>query len=428
MIYNLSIIVVYIVELLISIYFFSQLCSLKITKPKMLAIGVVLHLSSAALNLIFSNLIINFIAFLITNFLFAKICFNIDLNKSIFYSILLNILSISTEFASIFIISAITNTDITSYKNDSFSLILDAMFCKTLYFLLSVIVAQFAKKEDKQTIKIPPLLYLYPLSVGMVHLVFWDNYLSCNLSKKQCILTILTSIVLLFSTIFLFILYQHNIEKENNLVMLKNELDKIKLEKNYYDILDKQNEELLIYAHDAKNHLSIIKDLNNDLKIEKYIESMSNQLNSYSKICHSGNHTLDIIINKYQTECKIKNIDFQYDLKLANFKYINDYDLVTIFSNILDNAVESAENTDERKIELFSDHKNTYDILVLTNSSNKKHKSAYGEYLTTKESKSNHGFGLKSVAKTVKKYSGDIEVEYDENIHKFTTTIMLYNP
>lgn len=428
MLYNFSVIIVYFIELLISFYFFSQIYKSKLKKLQTLAIGSLLFLSAAALNIFISNIpIINFIIFFIINCLFAKICFNIELNKAAFYSIILVILSTATEFATLFIISAITNIEVTCYLNDYFFLILNTIFSKTLYFVLCVILIRFVKKE-KSSIKIPFSLYFYPFTIGMVHLLFWNIYLTCDLSKYQCTLIVLTSIVLLFSTILLFILYQHNIEKENNLIILKNELDKIKLEKNYYDILDKQNEELRIYAHDAKNHLSIIKDLNTNHEIDKYIGTMAKELNSYSNICHSGNHILDIIINKYQTECKIKNIDFKFDLKLANFNYINDYDLVTIFSNILDNAIESAEKTNERKIELFTDHKNTYDVLILTNSSNGRHKTANGEYLTTKGSKLNHGFGLKSVSKVLKKYSGDLELEYDEVHKEFTTTLMVYNP
>ena len=204
-------------------------------------------------------------------------------------------------------------------------------------------------------------------------------------------------------------------------------MDKIETEKTYYDILEQQNQDLMIYAHDAKKHLTAIKNLNNNPQIEEYINIMAENLETYSQVSHSGNQTLDVILNKYLTECKIKNIKLSFDIRLKNFDYVADYDLVAILGNLLDNALESAEKSENREITISTDYRNTYDVLIITNSCDNAPKTSNNHLLTTKSDKKIHGVGLKSVIKTLKKYNGDYDWRYDSLNKTFTSIIMLSN-
>ena len=64
------------------------------------------------------------------------------------------------------------------------------------------------------------------------------------------------------STVLLGFTYQHQIEKDNEYMRVNHMLSQLQIEKNYYDILAQQNQQLMIYAHDAKNHLAAIRALN----------------------------------------------------------------------------------------------------------------------------------------------------------------------
>jgi sensor histidine kinase regulating citrate/malate metabolism len=295
-----------------------------------------------------------------------------------------------------------------------------------LYFFTCLIIANFVNKE-KSDFKFPIGLYFYPLSVVASLIVFWNICSKSNIRNEHQIALAIISAILFASIIILFISYQRSIEKENDLFLLQNELDKIKTDKTYYDILEEQNENLMLYAHDTKNHLSAIQELNTNPEIDKYIVEMTNRLKAHSESCHSGNHTLDVIINKYETECKLKNVDFSFDVKLSNLKVLNDYDLVAILGNILDNALESASTSNEKYISIKTNKINTYDSLIVTNSCDTAPSTINNELKTTKKDKKMHGIGMKSVLKTLKKYDGDLEWEYDEINKQFITTIILLN-
>lgn len=413
-------------EMFISYSFFSQLGDKKYSNFKSMIIGLILFESGTLVYFLFSNDIINGIYFAIINTIFATICFNLELRTSILYSILLDFFSTTLEIVSLTLVSRIINTPASKYLEQSTFLVLSITISKTLYALTCQLFAKFISNKNFK-LKFPISLYFYPIIVVATLLIFWDICSTSNITKKQQLLISIISFVLFFSIIYIFIAYQHNIEKENKLFELESELNKIQIDKNYYEILEKQNEDLMIYAHDTKKHLSAISEINNNFEVTKYLTEMTNDLKKYSNTCNSGNHMLDIIINKYSKQSEMNNIEFDFDVHLANFNYIENYDLVTIFGNILDNAIESALKSNKRSIELYTNHINTYDTIVVSNSCDTVPILKQNKLVSSKENKKIHGLGIKSVSKTLKKYNGDFSWNYDEQNNIFTLTIMILN-
>ena len=425
MTYNLILVVTYFMEMLISFSFFSQLGEKKSKNINCIIIGTLLFESGTLVNILLSNIVwLNTIYFLVINILFGIICYEIKFTRILFYSTLLDIFSTALEFSTIFIISTITQTDTTAYLDQINMLVLELVISKMLYFLVCSILARLVEKE-KTNVRFPIGLYVYPVVIVASLLVFWSICANSNINYSQQIELAIISAALFFSVVVLFIIYQHNIEKENELYLLQNEFDKIETDQSYYDILEKQNQELMIYAHDAKKHLSAIRELNDNPVIDDYVTTMSAALKDHSRSCHSGNHLLDVIINKYKTECQIKSINFSFNVKLCNLNFVSNYDLVAILNNLLDNAIEAAVNSNNSFVSLSTNYTNTYAVITISNSCENSPIASDNKLITTKEDKRKHGIGIKSVKKTLKKYDGDLEWEYDEANRIFTITTML---
>ncbi len=423
--YNLAICVTYFIEMLISYSFFSLIGNKKHRTPVCIAIGTALFLSGALFDIVLSNVVwFNVLYFFIINLSFSAICFRIKVTRCIFYSILLDIFQTSLEFAAIFLISTVTGTKVTEYVDKLSFFVLDVVISKLLYFLTCLIMARFIKKE-KGNIKFPAGLYIYPVIVIAILLIFWSMCTHFELTYNYQLILSGLSFALFASIVVLFISYQQSIEKENLIFALKNQVEKQNMDMNYYNILEKQNEDLRIYVHDTKNHLNAIHNLNTNPEIDEYLTKMLSRLKTYSSVCHSGNHLLDVIINKYETECQIKNIKFSFDVKLCNLIFVNNYDLVAILNNLLDNAIEAAVDSENAFVSLSTNYTNTFAVITISNRCDKIPLTFNSKLITTKKDKNKHGIGIKSVKKTLKKYDGDLEWEYDEKEQIFITTVML---
>ena len=93
----------------------------------------------------------------------------------------------------------------------------------------------------------------------------------------------------------------------------------------------------------------------------------------------------------------------------------------------MDNAIEATEKTKEKSIIIETDNRNSYTVIIISNSCEQSPTTNNNRLITTKKDKTVHGLGLKSVSNTLKKYNGDIDWAFFADKKQFITTVMLRN-
>lgn len=418
---------IYFLEMLIAYVFFSKISERKHSVAVSLGIGTLIFGIGAVISLFFKNdLLVNSLLMLAMHFLFVLSCFFLKLQTNVFFTVILCALCAALEVAPILLMSALTGGRPGDYENNMLIFASDLTISKSLYLISCLLLSKaINRKSDADTpAKFPVSTLLYPVVI-LINLVVF-HYICMNepISVKGQYLLGIISIVVFLTTVILVFASIYQSEQQDEYLRIRSELIRVEQEKNYYDILDKQNQQLLIYAHDAKNHLAAIRDLSDDPQIRGYVDKLYGELERYTQNCHSGNKLLDVILNRYVLECDKQGLHFEYDVKVCNLRDINDTDLVTILGNLLDNAIEAAVKTQEKTVYLETSLRNAYQVIVIQNSSLHPVES-YGHLQTSKSDRSMHGFGLKSVSKCLKKYHGDLHWDYDKNEHLFTMTVML---
>lgn len=416
---------VYLVEMVISYIFFSSVFEHRYTPVKSLFIGSFLFMVGSAINILFQNNgVINMISTCFINILFAYICFSTSLYKSSFYSALLGIINCAIEVSVVFLSSFLTDRIFYDYNSNFILMTFQAITIKSLYFLAILILIKVIHPEENHS-TFPLVFLIYPICAAVCQAIFWHI---CSLPDTdyhvQSLLS-LASVCIFASTILLFVTYSHQVKATSQSLQMKSELTRLQTEQSYYQILEQQNQQLMMYAHDAKKHLAAIQALNDDPQIGSYVTALSQQLADYSRNCHSGNKLLDVIIHKYVVDCKMRGIQFEYDVKVCSLSQLEDIDLVAILGNLMDNAVAAAEDSSEKTVSLNTVHRNSYSVIILTNSCDTPPKQSGNRLLSTKSDTQAHGFGLKSVKKTIQKYQGDYEWSYDVDAKQFTMTVMV---
>lgn len=416
---------VYLIEMLISYIFYSSLVEHKFTTIKTLLIGVGLFTLGSTVNILLrNNGAINALTTWLINVCFAYFCFDSSLTKSMFYAAILGIVNVALEVSVVTISSFVVGGSFLSYNDNFLLLVFQTITIKTLYFLITLLLIRALRPgDDRGTV---PLDFLvYPASTTVCQTIFWHICSQPTTSRNVQILLSVSSACLFISTIFLFFAYSHQVKKERQTIQIQSELSRLQTEQSYYQILDQQNQELMIYAHDAKKHLAAIQALNEDPAIGSYVTKLSEQLKDYSKSRSSGNKLLDVMLHKYDIDCKMRGITFEYDVKVCNLSQLEDMDLVAILGNLLDNAVTASEKSIEKSISLTTVYRNRYSVIIVSNSCDTPPKQSGHHLISTKSGAGFHGFGMKSVAKSIQKYDGDYEWEYDGEKRLFTVTVML---
>lgn len=203
-------------------------------------------------------------------------------------------------------------------------------------------------------------------------------------------------------------------QEKNHLMEVQN----LFLEQNYRDMQE-------IYAsasgnfHDMKNHWNTVYRLvQEDQKEEalRYMEQVKAPFRQMEEKIWTKNRILDLILNAKYSEFQEEGIFTEVDTEILPPLPIEDFDLCTIFANLLDNAKEACGQIAEREkrwISINIKKKNQMLFISIANSLKNPPVEKNGRLLTTKPRKKLHGLGLENVRRALEHCDGYLSYSYD---------------
>lgn len=371
--------------------------------------------------------IINAFALIAINIFLFKLLFQCNIKSAIFHTAILLVIMSATEIIAISFLAFVKDLSFPSYRNnEEFNFIaffLSKLLYTTLCVLISKILSKNKRPESKN--KFYWLLFILPLSSVFIILIFAYFAFEFKLTEKMNYLITIAGILILLTNILIFFIYEHSTEDAYKLYELQTEKNKQQIDREYLDVLEHNNKELKIFTHDIKNQLEQIALLTENTEVQSYVEKLYGRVREFDKVAYTNNRMLNIILSKYVSLCSSKNIHISLKTMTADLSMLDEVDLCTIMSNILDNAAEAAEKSKTKTIDFNLYTKNNFEIIRLNNSCDTAPSSDNDMLITTKHNKTLHGLGIRSVEKTLKKYDGIYNWSYNEEQHIFETTIII---
>lgn len=232
-------------------------------------------------------------------------------------------------------------------------------------------------------------------------------------------------IIYILSVIFMFIqiglmialIISRNVYREKEYLAAKY-LEEQKL---HYEYLENRERETKKFRHDIKGHLLLVNDLINKKQYEAcetYLHDINVRIDRFSNKISVNNGIADAIVNRFYVEAKQKGIDLQVKGHLPNPCYLSGYDICTILSNLLSNAIEAECAAGGETVHVEFRYTDSEIMLVVENDYIQDLEQSDGAFITTKEDKANHGFGLENVKECIKKNNGQITIDTEKNIFR----------
>ncbi|WP_131005983.1 ATP-binding protein, partial [Clostridioides difficile] len=180
--------------------------------------------------------------------------------------------------------------------------------------------------------------------------------------------------------------------------------------------------------HDINNHIYCIDNLrNNSKEINEYVINLKDEIKTFKYIYNTGNMILDIIINEKSEVCLKKGIKFTCSINFSKVNFVKPIDVSSIFSNILDNAIEACDKIVDENINKYIRIKGTItrSFFVLKCENSKLNQLTFNKniLLTNKMDKFVHGIGIQSIKSSLQKYNG--ELLFENSIDKFILNIYI---
>jgi len=182
--------------------------------------------------------------------------------------------------------------------------------------------------------------------------------------------------------------------------------------------------------HDMKKHLAalhiLVKDKKYD-KVKEYLEKYTDEVDEVAQAVYHSNYLVNAVIHYLTSKAKSIGVKVKLNLK-ASPKGISDPDIISLLTNITDNALEACaklSNKQDGFISLSITRREPYFVVVCENSNPggiiADNTSEDG--VLTSKTKDGHGYGLKIIERIAASYDGMTEVSYNDET--FAITVIL---
>lgn len=265
---------------------------------------------------------------------------------------------------------------------------------------------------------IPTIYYLYDYITG----VYTDLWLT-----SEVIVEFLPFLLCVFFLLFCVFYYREYEQKR--VAELREQIIRIsdQQQAKQLEAIKRSEQEIRLLRHDLRLFLSTLGvciesgDLNQAKEmLQTYDTHVGNT--TVSRFCE--NDTLNYILSDFSDRCAAADVDFQWDVALAQFPF-EDIAFISILSNALDNAFNAQLQLPEQQRNVRLMLKNQNQKLLLSVKNPTAHIPVFADGLPVSD-KPGHGYGTQSIRSMTERLGGNCQFSVQDG--QFIVRVVLNLP
>ena len=179
-------------------------------------------------------------------------------------------------------------------------------------------------------------------------------------------------------------------------------------------------------THEFTNHtdaLALLLQQEDYEGAKAYLASLTRIIASNTTIMNTHNPLLDALLSKKYEEASRRGVMVYFDLPDLRDLPMEKTDLVLVFSNLLNNAIDAAAKADPPEVYVRARKNEQEVVLSVRNRVQKNLDLTDGQLPRTTKKEPGHGIGLWNVKDVLAAYGGEYAISCRENWFRFTCTI-----
>ncbi len=363
-------------------------------------------------------------------FIFSLIFLHGKVVTKIFISILTNLCLVSVNTLVTSLISIVFKNDVELiYTEKTVSRFLMIIIVQVLLLLIFSVLLKIFKKKNVRLGKtewffILVIFIISFLSITAIHITLQKN----DLTEQYISILIAAELGLILINIICFFMMSilSNSHKAAEELSVLKQQDEIR--KQYAENVKYRYDEIRRIRHDMKQSYTVLETLLSENRTSEaidYIRSGRSAITKTEVLVDVGNDFVNSILNSKLSTAKQLGIEVICS-SVKDISGVEAVDLCTLLGNLLDNAIEAAEQCPLEKslIEVKITSSDNKLVIQVTNSIKCSVLNENSELKSTKPNPLKHGFGVRSIRLIAKKYSGT--VKYFEEDDTLSCRVILY--
>lgn len=295
------------------------------------------------------------------------------------------------------------------------------LLMSTMTFLFIKCINQVTRKRDYLTIENKTFTVLLMLPTATIVMLGCMFYSHTSFEGMNRVMVPVGASLLLMTNIFIFTVFDRFVEKSEEVKKMDRLYQKSRAEIANLQYMNKVNEDNRAFLHDINKFICTVAGLieeGENQEVKDIMEHLGVRIQNLQKSVYCEHPILNSILceRKFLAESK----DISYRITLGNdlrLDFLEELDLISIVGNLLDNALEAAEKTEDgRYVEcrMYMGNAGHFLVMEFCNGYVVPLLKDKDRYISTKRDADSHGIGLHTVGKLVKKYAGIMRVEAGE--------------
>lgn len=350
----------------------------------------------------------NLICYLLFVILISSLAYKSGTRDKMAYITVYIIYMLFIDIITIPVLAILADTTLQAAIGDGFQFFLSGIVTSILGISTYKIVLWYAVKHEVKPLPGKQEVFILLLGIfelAVIHGLFGIK--GCKTSRELLLWMFPGFLILDIYLIYLF----ESISVKNEL-QLKNSLleQQGQIYYRYYENLDSQNQKYRKIMHDIRQHITVIEKIG---KVEEgYCRELLEAIDKSAGVYFECTHPiLNIVINDKLMLCNRKGIRLNLEVDDIDLGFMKNIDITTIFSNLLDNAIEASEEIEEgkRAVTLVMKTVQRHMVVIVENRCAENETFHYQEGVSHK--KGHMGIGLSNVKDVLGRYGAELETE-----------------
>ena len=390
-------------------------------KQKISAICLLISIVYVCVHFLKNYTIVKLLMIMLTMLIVIRFLYEISAVKTIILTLLIQGIIGVIDYIVIMIVTArYNNIDILEDSTDLIG-VLVIIASRIILFLFLIIIKRISVIKKKNVIDMSNKEWLqfliFPIFT-LITVIVMTNSMVTSYHEDIVNVYYVIAIVLIVLNMVVFHLINEILENFQRIreadVLKQQSIGQLEL----YNSLRKNYDIQRKRTHEYKNQIMCIDSLlkkKNYNKLEEYINSIFDKLDGQLDMVDTNNEVVNAVINAKYYEA-LQN-DVLFILKINDLSHIkvSDEDIVTILSNLLDNAIEAAGQCeiDKRTVGIKLLYEDDVLSIAVSNSYKTEPEIMEDGYMRTiKDDKEQHGLGIRNVVATLEKYNAEYIIDY----------------
>ena len=401
-------------------------------KQKISAICLLISIVYVCVHFLKNYTIVKLLMIMLTMLIVIRFLYEISAVKTIILTLLIQGIIGVIDYIVIMIVTArYNNIDILEDSTDLIG-VLVIIASRIILFLFLIIIKRISVIKKKNVIDMSNKEWLqfliFPIFT-LITVIVMTNSMVTSYHEDIVNVYYVIAIVLIVLNMVVFHLINEILENSQRIreadVLKQQSIGQLEL----YNSLRKNYDIQRKRTHEYKNQIMCIDSLlkkKNYNKLEEYINSIFDKLDGPLDMVDTNNEVVNAVINAKYYEA-LQN-DVLFILKINDLSHIkvSDEDIVTILSNLLDNAIEAAGQCeiDKRTVGIKLLYEDDVLSIAVSNSYKTEPEIMEDGYMQTiKDDKEQHGLGIRNVVATLEKYNAEYIIDYKNGEFVFSIII-----